>query len=220
MPSKQKIASVVGMLCEAFNRKPSAVVFMAYEVGLAGLSDEQVDAAANAVLTGGYEFMPPPGQLRALALTNGIGLDAQADRAWSVLCRAIDQFGSGRSVNFRDALINATVRFLGGWEFICQRPVEEFEKWTKKDFCAAYSRFMQSGPPAELRGYLIGTNERTNVPWIGSEFGCGGKAYELPAPVEVGCDYEPLLLSAANQQPALNQRPANVPRLQLRKVEA
>lgn len=218
MVNKQKIAAIVGMLCEAFNRKPSAATFLAYEIGLDGIADEQLDRAANAVLSGGAEFMPTPGQLRALAVTSGLGIEAQADRAWVVLCKAIDKFGSGRSVNFRDALINATVRFMGGWVFICQRPVEEFEKWTKKDFIAAYSRFMQSGPPAELTGYLIGSCEQANVPWIGREYGSGYKPFELSAPEDIGCDYEPLVISAAGQKPALNQRPADMPQLQLRKA--
>lgn len=219
MANKQKIAATVGMLCEAFNRKPSAATFMAYEIGLDGITDEQLDRAVHSVLSGGDEFMPTPGQLRALSVTGGLGVDAYADRAWALLCRAIDKFGSARSVNFRDALINATVRFMGGWEFICQRPVEEFEKWTKKDFREAYTRFMQHGCPAELTSYLIGNNEKANVPWIGREYGSGGKPFELPAPEEVSGDYESLLISAAGQQPALNHRPSNIPQLQLRKVE-
>lgn len=219
MASKQKIAAVVAMLCEAFNRKPSAATFKAYEVGLAGLTDEQINQAANAVLTDSGEFMPTPGQLRAMAVTGGVGYESQADTAWALLCLAIDRFGSAKSVNFRDALINATVRFMGGWEFVCQRPVEEFEKWTKKAFLETYVRFMRHGCPTELTGYLIGSNEKANGVWVGREFGGGGKPFELPAPEEVCCDYQPLLISQENQQPALNSRSAELPKLELKKAK-
>lgn len=216
MASVKKIATVVAMLCEAFNRKPTTATFKAYEVGLSDVSDEQLNTAANAVLADTAEFMPTPGQLRALALTRGVGYESRADAAWMLLCKAIQKFGGGRSVNFRDGVVNAVVRFLGGWEFVCQRPIEEFEKWTKRDFLAAYTRFMQYGCPPQTTGYLIGSNEKANAGWIGREYGSGGKPYELPAPEDVGCDYEPLVLSAPKQQPVLNQWPRDVPRLELK----
>lgn len=218
MASERKIAAVVAMLCEAFSRKPTVATFKAYEIGLAGVSDEQLNAAANAVLADTGEFMPTPGQLRALSQTGGCGYEAQADSAWATLCRAIDKYGGGRSINFRDAVINATIRFMGGWEYICERPKEDFEVWTKKAFLETYVRFMRCGCPTDLTGYLIGGNEKANGVWVGRAVGVEGKPFELPSPEEVGCDYQPLVISKPKQRPALNNRPAAMPRIELKRV--
>lgn len=219
MASKEKIAVTIAALCEAFNRSPTKATFMAYEIGLGDISDEQLDRAALATLqSASQKFMPTPGELRALALTEGRGVESRVDEAWSTLNRAIDKFGAGRSVNFRDGLINATVRMLGGWERICQLPVEEFEKWFQKDFRATYSRFMQSGPPVDSAGYLVGETERVNGTWVGFPCLKDGKIYELPMPEEMDSPYKPLIESPpATTQ--IGERPADIPRVEFRKSQ-
>ena len=217
MASREKVGVVVGMLCEAFNRKPSVPMIEAYYIGIGDLSDEAIDAAGTAVLRGDYKFMPTPGELRGLASTNGAGVEARCDAAWMVFNRAIDAHGGARSVNFRDALINATVRLLGGWERCCTLPKEEFEKWYRKDFFATYTRLMASGCPQEASGYLIGECERQNGGWVGQEYGKGGKPYELPAPEDVASPYEPALLSPPAAQ-QITKRSAGIPVIEFKRA--
>jgi hypothetical protein len=218
MASREKVGVVVGMLCEAFGRKATVPMIEAYYLALSDLRDEQVDAAGLAALRSpDTAFMPTPGQLRAAAATDGVGMDARCEEAWLTLNRAIDKHGAGRSVNFRDGLINATVRLLGGWERCCRLPREEFDKWFRKDFIATYARLMIHGCPVDSVGYLAGECERMNGPWIGQEYGKGGKPYELPAPEDIESPYEPALLSAPGAQ-QLTRRPAEVPTIEFKRA--
>ena len=77
MASKAKLAAVVGVLCEAFGRKPTAATFTAYEIACGDVSDEQLDAAGHAALRRTGSFMPTPGSyydmLPGRIEKNGIG---------------------------------------------------------------------------------------------------------------------------------------------------
>ena len=219
MASRKQVGLVVAMLAEAFGRKTTPALFEAYQIALGDVSDHAVGTAGKAALCGTGGFMPTPGQLRELALTDGRGMGSRVDEAWETLNKAIDRFGSTKSVNFRDGLINATVRTLGGWEYICQRPVEEFAKWVKRDFTATYTRLMQSGCSLDSTRYLPGAVERENAAWVGKPYGNGEKLYQHPAPEEVAAPYTPLLEAPpATQQ--LTQRPAELPKLEIKKATA
>lgn len=208
------------MLSGLFQIELDDIATEAYRIGLAGLSPSQINAATRAVLTSpSFKFMPKPGELRMLAVTYGRGVESQIDAAWLLLSRAIQRHGSSSSVNFRDGLINATVRILGGWSRCCELPTEEFEKWYRRDFSATYSRLLLSGASPDVCGYLRGENERHNSQWVGrTDWGKGDTAYALPAPEEIGCEYEPLLISATGQSPALNHRPTALPQIEMKKV--
>lgn len=218
MASKQKIAAVIGVLCEVYNRQPTAATYRAYEMGLDGISDEQLDRAGLAVLQSSTQkFMPTPGELRLSAFTEGRGIESRIDDAWRSLNRAIDRYGHGRSVNFRDALVNATVRLLGGWERVCRLTRDEFDKWYYKDFRTTYGRLMDSGCPPDAAGYLVGETERLNGPWVGQPCLRDGKPYELPAPYEVNCHYIPMLESPTAEK-QICSRPDTLPKLKLKTV--
>ena len=143
--------------------------------------------------------------------------EARVDAAWRSLCLAIDRFGASRSVNFRDALINAAVRHLGGWEFACQKSVDDFETWYRKDFARVYTTLLEQGCPIEAAGYLVGETERTNRQWVGKPYGRSGKLYELPAVEEMPATYTPLLESP-KAIPGAPLRPASLPKLELKKA--
>ncbi len=218
MASREKIGVTVAMIAEAYTRPTSPAFFEAYYVALSDLPDESIDVAGTAVLRGGGKFMPTPGEIRALAITGGAGVESRVDAAWATLVKAVEMYGHTKSVNFRDGLINATVRQLGGWEFICLKPYSDFETWVKKDFSATYTRFMQSGCSDESMRYLPGLSERENYQWIGrSDWGKGEKVFELPTPADVDSPYKPLALSppAAKQ---ITKRPVEIPRIQFKEA--
>lgn len=216
MASKETIADIVTVLAEAFGRQSSKTMIAAYAMALDDLSDEQVLAAGRSLLRSTREFMPTPGQMREVAVTGGAGAEARCDAAWLVFDKAVRMLGADKSVNFRDGLINATVRLLGGWQRVCALEGENFDKWLRKDFAAKYAGLLAQPPAADVSGYLPGNLERQNGHWIGKEYGSGGKRYELPAPEEVGCSYQPLMLSAPGQTSALNHRRETVPQLELK----
>lgn len=213
-----EVAKSVGLLAATFGAEFDDLKVEAYRIGLECVGSAAIRQATRAILQSGeHKFMPTPGAIRALAMTDGQGVESRCEAAWMILNKAIDAHGAGRSVNFRDALINATVRLLGGWERCCRMPREEFDKWFRKDFIATYCRLMVHGCPLESAGYLAGECERANGPWVGYEYGKGGKPYELPAPEDVASPYEPALLSAPGAQ-QLTKRPAGLPTIEFKRA--
>lgn len=162
----QRITAAVATLCEAFNRKPTPATFAAYEIGLKGLSEEQVEHATAMALSR-CKFMPVPAELRELAGTGGDSYESMAERAFHVLDKAVTSLGGDRSVNFHDGAINAAVRLLGGWQKCCDQPREEFEKWYRKDFIRTYVNVCRGGASEELRRYHGGRIEQHNEAYVG-----------------------------------------------------
>jgi hypothetical protein len=195
MANKKNITEIVSLLCEAYGRQPSPATFLAFEIGLDGISDEAAKLASQAVLQRPGKFMPAPGEVRELALSNGRGFDATVTAAWQCFVDAIASVGYTRSPNFVDGLINATVRHLGGWERCCGLPCEEFEKWYRRDFERVYIGFLRNGCPAELCKPLIGAIERESPPYHGLPNPRSGAIYMLPAPVEIQAPYSPAVKS-------------------------
>ncbi len=72
------------------------------------------------------------------------------------------QHGYIRTVTFDDAVINATIRSLGGWERLCETPAEKFDVFTRRDFESAYTRLARSGVGEEHGAPLVGWIDRTN----------------------------------------------------------
>jgi hypothetical protein len=172
-----RIVAAIAMLCEAFNRKPTDATYAAYEIGLAGLSETAVEKATAAALQK-CKFMPTPSELRELSGASGGSFEAMAELAWHTLDKAVRSLGPDKSVNFHDGAINATVRLLGGWQCVCDKPREEFDKWTRKEFIATYVRLCRDGCPEELRRYHAGHFEMQNTAWIGRQLP-GGGTYRL-----------------------------------------
>lgn len=167
-----RITAAVATLCEAFNRKPTPATFAAYEIGLKGLSEEQVELATAQALSK-CKFMPVPAELRELAGTGGDSYESMAERAFHVLDKAVTSLGADRSVNFHDGAINAAVRLLGGWQKCCDQPREEFEKWYRKDFIRTYIGVCRNGASEDLRRYHGGRIEQHNDVWVGRKLRSG-----------------------------------------------
>lgn len=190
-----RIATAIAALCEAFNRQPTPATFAAYEMGLAGMSAEQVEAACTKALQR-CKFMPVPAELRELAAGDGAGFEATAEKAFHRLREAVKRFGPDTSVNFHDGAINATVRLLGGWQRVCNLPCEEFDKWFRKEFIATYCRVCRDGASDELRRYLGGTLECENAKFdgrvlkSGHEYRLGEFGTDI---VSIGSPYPPAL---------------------------
>lgn len=190
-----KVVAAVAALCEAFGRTPTEATFAAYAIGLAGVAPESVERAAAAALRR-CRFMPSPAELREFAMTGGVGYEALAERAFASLRDAIRRHGADASVNFADSAINATVRRLGGWARCCHTPREEFDKWLRKEFLAAYGNVVRDGASDRERAYLAGGMELENARFVGHPMRSGVR-YELGVLGShvrlIGSDYTPLI---------------------------
>lgn len=204
---KQRFAVAIVGLFESFRGKASEGLLQIWFAALKDIPADELDAAiVKAVQT--KTFMPTVAELRELCSSAGSSFDAMAEFAWRDLGDTIRRFGPDHSVNFADGIINAVIRTHGGWQRVCDLDGEEFSKWYRKDFLAAYVRFCRDGCSEELRAYHVGAFERANGRWIGQKLP-GGQVYRLgmygTAVEEIAArEYQPALPSPPAQQRIAN----------------
>jgi hypothetical protein len=221
----ETVAHAVGILASMFRVEADEAMVEGYAIGLHGIDPQRIKAATAAVLQQNRQFMPTAGELRELAMSDGKGFEAITTQAWQCLNHGIDRVGYTGSPNFADGLINATVRHLGGWERVCGLTLEEFEKWFKKDFQQTYLSFARNGCSAEMCRPLVGAVERESARYHGLPNPRSGKIYQLPAPVEVGADYVPVVKSlpapvrAVRDVPQIEFKPGTEPEKQPSEVK-
>ena len=83
--------------------------------------------------------------------------------AWSVVERSVGTVGAYRSPDFDDALINATIRSLGGWERVCGTDPRDFDTHLRREFLRSYEAIARAGIGPEACGPLVGFFERENA---------------------------------------------------------
>jgi len=154
-----RFMTMIGALAETFRQSTTEATFLGYEMALDDLPIERIEVAVRKAMRS-CKFMPSGSELRELA-----GELSTTDRprmAWDEFERAVVQVGAYKSPDFADPLINATVRHLGGWIRCCEMPAEEFDKWLRKDFEAAYAAYMRHLPGDEACAPLVGISESHN----------------------------------------------------------
>lgn len=156
---KKFVDQQVAGLCEAFTRQASVVTFRAYQVGLDGLTAEQIGKAV-AIALRSCKFMPSPAELRELA--GEMKSEDRAVQAWIVFEKAVCTIGYVRGVDFDDPVVNATVRALGGWDRCCQQEGDEFDVFLRKRFLDTYASLSRSGVGEEQAAPLEGGFDREN----------------------------------------------------------
>lgn len=200
---KTTIVGCVTMLAEMFGKPVSPGLFKGYEIGLDGLTVEQIsEAATQAVAT--CRFMPPPAELRELVF---LRLPDRAVKAWLCFERAVVSNGYIRTVNFDDPVINATVRALGGWEHCCGMPANEFDTFLQKRFQDTYCALSRAGISGEQSAPLMG--------WIDRENGINGYEQSPAVRIETGIPEQPT--SPRIPLKPKNARPEVLPRLELKR---
>ena len=173
-----KILPMLDALAMAKGKELGEPAYMGYEMGLEGLSVQQIEHAVKRSLKES-KHMPSPAELRELA--GDVSTSERAIAAFTALDQACAALGAYRSVDFDDPIINAAVRSLGGWEYVCYLGKEEFHKWFRKDFLRTYESFARSGVNGDVcrslpgiceqsnsvKGYLTKTETyRTGLPWV------------------------------------------------------
>jgi hypothetical protein len=197
------IPGCVTVLAEAFGKTTSVGMFRAYELGLRGLTGEQIKAATQQALET-CRFMPPPAELRELVYLRP---QDRAVKAWLAFERAVVANGYIRTVLFDDPIINATVRALGGWEHCCSMPADEFDTFLQKRFQETYCSLSRAGVSQEQAAPLVG--------WFDRENALNGYGAQPVQCIETGLPSAPL--TRITQKPKPPERPVDLPRLELRK---
>lgn len=156
MASTEVVGKCVALLCEAFGRKPTPATFEVYSIGLADLTDDQVNAAATKA-AGRCKWMPTPAELREFA--GVVTADDRAIIAWHAVEQAIP-LGPYKHVSFDDPCVNAAIRNLGGWvTFLARLTSADQEKWLRQEFLKTYASFYRAGVGDEAGAPLPGLME-------------------------------------------------------------
>ena len=153
--TKLRFAATIEQLGVIYQTEITDLLLRAYWQALQDvpIDDLEREAASHITLS---KFFPKPCELR--------GEDAEADsvRAWDSAIAAIHQHGMYRHVDFEDAVVNAVIRYLGGWpEFCCFDPSDE--QWRRKEFIATYRALSRTGLSKEQAGVLTGISESNFV---------------------------------------------------------
>lgn len=176
-------------LAIAFRQDISPEFIVAYnDMGLADVPTEALKLAIGRAVQQ-CKFMPSVAELRDLCGYGAEKLSDAAQAAWDSLERAAVKIGYYGSPNFRDPLVNAAVRSLGGWMRLMDiRDGEEgakpadWDTWTRKRFQEAYERFARNGASPDMTAPLIGFSNATNAANGHADFITPPTLVGLPAP--------------------------------------
>lgn len=145
------------------NRKLNKHQLETWFLVMRDMTEEQLQAAVLLHIRNGDDW-PTPAKLR-----QNIGLvdpgmadpETRAIKAWDAVSRAIKSVGGYTSVDFDDPLTNASVRSLGGWEWLTNLTSDEL-KFKRHEFLKTYKTFSVTGVVGDLCRPLAGIEDRTN----------------------------------------------------------
>jgi hypothetical protein len=162
IPFEKQLAPLVTAMAENFGFKLTAVTLNTYAMGLEDIDIVDVARAIKRAIRE-LRFMPKVVELREMC--GVLSPAARAIKAWKILGDAVAIHGYYKTVHFDDAILNAAIRNLGGWMFVCDeaaKPLEQWEVWFRKKFEQVYASLVQSGVGIEeakpLPGYFDATN--------------------------------------------------------------
>jgi len=146
----------VAVLFAAYGKSPTELQLAAYDLGLRDIPPAAAIAACEAAIRTS-KFMPAVSELRELA--GGGSPEDAAHLAWALVDKTADTHGGWRHVDFEDKAINAAIRCLGGWPQILEKPLSEWNTFTRQAFLKAYAAARRRGVDGELTEHLPGLAE-------------------------------------------------------------
>lgn len=149
----ESFAAGIAVLAASFGRAIEKPLLEGYWLALSELTDAQFAAACRRALEGA-RFFPAAAELRAFA--GIISLSDRGPEAWLIVRAALDQYDHTDSLDF-GPLVNAVVRDLGGWQYLCACSIPDLV-WREKEFVAKFraraNRPIDPGRGLPLRGSL------------------------------------------------------------------
>ncbi|MBN2118554.1 MAG: hypothetical protein JW730_18415 [Anaerolineales bacterium] len=133
----RQFIAVIQATAEIYGKTLSDTAIGLYWQALKGQSLDEVKRGISAHIAAPDcgRFMPRPADiLRPFAR-----VEKEPIIAWSQVARAMIKHGSYQSVCFEDGVINAVIRDLGGWIWICNQNIDE--PWVQKEFERKYEAY-------------------------------------------------------------------------------
>jgi hypothetical protein len=153
------IPGCVTVLAEAFGKTVSVGMFRAYELGLRGLTGEQIKAATQQALET-CRFMPPPAELRELVYLRP---QDRAVKAWLAFERAVVANGYIRTVCSTIRLSTRRCELWAAGSIAAQCPPMSLTRSCKSGFRKRIARWSRAGVSQEQAAPLIGWFDRENA---------------------------------------------------------
>lgn len=160
MVTEHGFKTAYAMLASEFKGELTAMQAETHRQMLAedGITDEELLAGVKAIIRN-RKFANFPRYAELLEAIKG-NPDDVALIALKELEDAMAIHGAYRSVIFKDKVIMACVRGMGGWQAICQMPSDEW-KFQKQEFLKLYRAYHRNGKYPEV-DYLVGLSEHKN----------------------------------------------------------
>lgn len=155
-----RFVECMNALAAVFNRQIDEALYTGYQLGLSDLAVSDVERAVRRAIRE-CKFMPTVVELRELS--GEMSPRVRAVKAWQNVLRAIAMHGAYHSVTFDDVVINATIRTLGGWQYLCGMNPDEFDRFMPKRFQDTYAVLCDSGVSCEAAAPLCGIFDQENA---------------------------------------------------------
>lgn len=143
MTNREAFATALAVLGNTFDRKLTGPAIEGYWIALSDLTEGEFARATKRALSES-KFMPSPSELLAFAGHAPRDLAAEAPLAWDAVRRAMDNLDVYGNPDF-GPVVNAVVRNLGGWIYLCEQKVSDLE-WRRKDFERVYKLWADKDP--------------------------------------------------------------------------
>ena len=164
-------AAILAELGEVYGEAVSPVRARLYFEALSDLTLAEVRAAARQVVKASHFFPKPADLLEAI---QGSEAD-QAERAWAMVLRAMEQVGPYQTVDFADEAIHECVRrIFGGWPDACLMELSD-APFRHAEFLKMYRALRRRHLVAKPMPGLLETDNRSK-----------GFVEHIPAPVMLG----------------------------------
>lgn len=148
MTKQETFSGGMAALCAAFNRESSPALLEGYWLVLGAVASPAL-AAGFARALGECRFMPVPAEMLRLCGVEPRDHAADAVLAWQAVRSAMDGLDVYGNPDF-GPLVNAVVRNIGGWIYLCEARLPDLE-WRRKDFERVY-KLLAEKDPATLQG--------------------------------------------------------------------
>lgn len=160
MVTEQGFKTAYAMLSSEFKGELTAMQAETHKQMLIedGITDEELLSGVKAVIRG-RKFANFPRYAELMEAIKG-NPDDVAIIALKALEDAIERHGAYKSVIFKDKVIMACVKGMGGWIEVCQIPSDEW-KFQKQEFLKLYQAYLRGGK-YPLIDYLVGRTEHQN----------------------------------------------------------
>jgi hypothetical protein len=155
-----RFGKLMGLLAITFDKEASDAMISAYWMALSDCNIHDIEQSVQQAMRK-CDFMPKPAEIRKFI---GGGTDEDvAIAAWLDVVQAMP-LGAYKSICFRDPIINATIRSLGGWPALFDKcGSSQDESFYRHAFLKTYASLANSRLSGESTMSLSGIAEITVV---------------------------------------------------------